>query len=171
MKLPALSFIILTSVLTASFAAPEPVWKKKRDIYKSGWIDLNKNGKKDIYEDSKVDIEKRIDDLIPQMSINEKTCQLVTLYGYKRVLKDPLPTEKWKQELWKDGLANIDEQHNGVRGRGKKYCRTPEINAVNLNLTQRFFIEDTRLGIPVDFTNEGIRGLCANNATNFPAQS
>ena len=27
------------------------------DIYHEGWIDLNKNGKKDIYEDPKVDIE------------------------------------------------------------------------------------------------------------------
>jgi beta-glucosidase len=39
-----------------------------------------------------------------------------------------------------------------------------------LNKTQRWFIEETRLGIPVEFTNEGIRGACVSGGTSFPAQ-
>src|SRR5260370_8457774 len=39
-----------------------------------------------------------------------------------------------------------------------------------MNEVQRLFIKDTRLGIPVDFTNEGVRGLAAYTATSFPAQ-
>ena len=39
-----------------------------------------------------------------------------------------------------------------------------------LNEVQRFFIEETRLGIPYDFTNEGIRGVESYRATNFPTQ-
>ncbi|HJZ81391.1 MAG TPA: glycoside hydrolase family 3 N-terminal domain-containing protein, partial [Pyrinomonadaceae bacterium] len=39
-----------------------------------------------------------------------------------------------------------------------------------MNEVQRFFIEDTRLGIPVDFTNEGLRGLAFSNATSFPSE-
>ncbi|MGO4781190.1 glycoside hydrolase family 3 N-terminal domain-containing protein, partial [Lysobacter sp. 2RAB21] len=39
-----------------------------------------------------------------------------------------------------------------------------------MNQVQRFFIEDTRLGIPVDFTNEGIRGVESYAGTNFPSQ-
>lgn len=35
---------------------------------------------------------------------------------------------------------------------------------------QRFFVEETCLGIPVDFTNEGIRGVESYKATNFPTQ-
>lgn len=35
---------------------------------------------------------------------------------------------------------------------------------------QRFFVEETYLGIPVDFTNEGIRGVESYKATNFPTQ-
>ena len=42
--------------------------KKKAKIYHKGWIDLNKNGKKDIYEDPRVSINKRLDDLITQMN-------------------------------------------------------------------------------------------------------
>ena len=30
--------------------------------------------------------------IVSQMTLEEKTCQMVTLYGYKRVLKDDLPT-------------------------------------------------------------------------------
>ncbi|HEU4609229.1 MAG TPA: glycoside hydrolase family 3 N-terminal domain-containing protein, partial [Chitinophagaceae bacterium] len=32
-----------------------------------------------------------------------------------------------------------------------------------------WFVEETRLGIPVDFTNEGIHGLCHDRATPLPA--
>ena len=64
----------------------------RADIYHDGWIDLNKNGKKDIYEDPTQPVEKRIDDLLSQMTLEEKTAQLATLYGYQRVLKDYLPT-------------------------------------------------------------------------------
>lgn len=57
-----------------------------------GWIDRNKNGKRDLYEDPKAAIEDRIADLIGQMTMDEKTCQMGTIYGYKRILKDPAPT-------------------------------------------------------------------------------
>jgi len=139
-------------------------------IYHDGWIDLNKNGQLDPYENPELDIEKRIDDLIGRMTVDEKTCQLVTLYGYNRVLKDPLPTEEWKNELWKDGLANIDEHLNGVRGSSREYAWPASQHAKSINAVQRFFVEETRLGIPIDFTNEGIRGLCNRGATSFPAQ-
>ena len=81
----------------------------KTEMYKKGWIDFNKNGIKDIYEDPTAPIDARIEDLFSQMNLNEKTCQMVTLYGYKRVLKDDLPTPEWKQMLWKDGMGAIDE--------------------------------------------------------------
>jgi beta-glucosidase len=165
-----LSACVLGAGLVVQAADAQPEWMQNQQIYHDDWIDFNKNGKKDLYEDPSIDVERRVEDLLSQMNNDEKTCQLVTLYGYTRVLKDPLPTDNWKNEIWKDGLANIDEQHNGVRGGGKEYCATPAEIAKNLNLTQRFFVEDTRLGIPVDFTNEGIRGLCAKGATNFPAQ-
>lgn len=83
--------------------------KERTDIYHKDWIDFNKNGKMDIYEDTKQPIEKRVQDLLSQMSVDEKTCQLATLYGYKRVLNDSLPTDNWKNKIWKDGIANIDE--------------------------------------------------------------
>ena len=139
-------------------------------IYKKGWIDFNKNGVKDVYEDPSAPLEARVADLLSQMTLEEKTCQMATLYGSGRVLKDSLPTEAWSREIWKDGIANIDEQANGLGTFGSSLSY-PYVNSVrNRQTIQRWFVENTRLGIPVDFTNEGIRGLCHDRATMFPAQ-
>lgn len=140
------------------------------NIYKKGWIDFNKNGEKDVYEDPSAPLEARVANLLSQMTLEEKTCQMATLYGSGRVLKDSLPTEAWSTEIWKDGIANIDEQANGLGTFGSALSY-PYVNSVrNRQAIQRWFVENTRLGIPVDFTNEGIRGLCHDRATMFPAQ-
>lgn len=149
-------------------------FKPLTSIYKDGWIDLNKNGKKDIYEDPKQPVNARTADLISKMTLEEKTCQMATLYGWHRVLKDSLPTPEWKNEIWKDGIANIDEHLNGFIGFHKpvqlNLATDMEKHVWAMNETQRFFIEQTRLGIPADFTDEGIRGVEAYEATGFPTQ-
>ncbi len=158
--------LCLALVVAASIYA-----QHKQGIYRKGWIDFNKNGQMDVYEDPSAPIEARINDLLSQMTLEEKTCQMATLYGSGRVLKDSLPTARWKEEVWKDGVANIDEQANGVGAFGSSLSY-PYVNSVlNRQAIQRWFVEETRLGIPVDFTNEGIRGLCHDRATMFPSQS
>ena len=147
----------------------------KSELYHKGWIDFNKNGIKDVYEDPSAPVEARIENLLGQMTLEEKTCQMVTLYGYKRVLKDDLPTAEWKQSLWKDGIGAIDEHLNGFQQWGLPPSDNPYVwpasrHAWALNEVQRFFVEETRLGIPTDFTNEGIRGIESFRATNFPTQ-
>jgi beta-glucosidase len=141
-------------------------------IYHDGWIDFNKNGRKDVFEDSSQPVARRVEDLLSQMTVEEKTCQLATLYGYGRVLRDPLPTPAWTNEVWKDGIANIDEMHNGVGRSGNadnSHIATPAATAKALNEVQRWFIEETRLGIPAEFTDEGVRGACYRKTVNFPA--
>src|SRR4029453_15397948 len=142
----------------------------RKEIYYDGWIDLNKNGRMDVYENPKAGIESRITDLLSQMNLDEKTCQTATLYGYNPVLKHELPTPAWKNQIWKDGIANIDEHLNGW-GAGSKsvYATDIEKHVWAMNEVQRFFVEDTRLGIPVDFTNEGLRGGAFQVSTTFPS--
>lgn len=156
-------------------SVPDTYKPSNKPIYRKGWIDFNKNGKKDIYEDPSAPLDARIDDLLSQMTVEEKTCQMVTLYGYGRVLKDDLPAPDWKNQLWKDGIGAIDEHLNGFRQWGLPPSDNPYVwpasrHAWALNEVQRFFVEETRLGIPVDFTNEGIRGVESYKATNFPTQ-
>ena len=162
--------IMLTGVIQAGFSQSRSKYNpySNRAIYHEGWIDFNKNGKLDPYENPNLDIEARIDDLLGQMTVDEKTCQLATLYGYKKVLTDSLPTPEWKRRIWKDGIANIDEQLNGYRTELLSW--PPSAHAKAINEIQKWFIEETRLGIPVDFTNEGIYGACMTGATLFPPQ-
>lgn len=169
--------LVSGTLLSAQKTAKIPAYYKpaKSEMYHKGWIDFNKNGIKDIYEDPAATLDARIENLLQQMTLEEKTCQMVTLYGYKRVLKDALPTPEWKQMLWKDGIGAIDEHLNGFQQWGLPPSDNENVwpasrHAWALNEIQRFFVEDTRLGIPVDFTNEGIRGVESYKATNFPTQ-
>jgi beta-glucosidase len=168
--LPVFALGLFATVLSPRSATPS-------GIYHEGWIDFNKNGVKDVYEDPSQPMERRVEDLLSQMTVEEKTCQMATLYGYSRVLKDEQPTAEWKREVWKDGIANIDEHLNGVYGRiggvrlpESKLTYPYSVHAEAINTVQRWFVEQTRLGIPVDFTNEGIRGLNHDRATSFPSQ-
>jgi beta-glucosidase len=162
--------LILPAVMLLTFAQTT---KAQKSIYHKGWVDFNKNGRMDVFEDPSQPIEKRVDDLLSQMTVNEKTCQLATLYGYKRVLKEEMPTPSWKNEVWKDGIANIDEELNNLTSHTDdaptQYSFPYSKHAEAINTIQKWFVEETRMGIPVDFTNEGIHGLNHDRATSLPA--
>src|SRR5258707_6915881 len=111
------SILLLAVLLGFSFSLPE---RGAQEIYHNGWIDLNKNGRMDVYEDPKAPIERRIDDLLSQMTLEEKTCQTATLYGVGRCrtgleppFKAELATAEWENRIWKHRIANIDEDLNG----------------------------------------------------------
>lgn len=61
---------------------------------------------------------------------------------------------------------------NGVGGRSRRVeqmLHPFSRHAEAINRVQRWFVEQTRLGIPVDFSNEGIHGLNHTRATPLPA--
>src|SRR5882724_9969131 len=177
MPMKILSLILITVLAGSGLLAQRPGVNRK-NIYHDAWTDLNKNGRMDVYEDPKAPIERRVEDLLAQMNLEEKTCQTATLYGVGRgrtgfelPLKDELPTPEWKNQIWKDGIANIDEHLNGWAAGSKSiYANDIKKHVWAMNETQRFFIEETRLGIPVDFTEEGLRGVAFTTATSFPSE-
>lgn len=61
--------IICISALCLGLAGNVQAQNKK--MYRNGWIDFNKNGVKDIYEDPSQPVEKRVADLLSQMSVEE----------------------------------------------------------------------------------------------------
>ncbi len=67
-------FFIGLVVAMNSFAA-------NTNIYHDGWIDLNKNGSKDVYEDPAQPIEKRVEDLLSQMTLEEKSANSIKSRG------------------------------------------------------------------------------------------
>ena len=48
------------------------------------------------YENPKLAVERRVEDLLTRMTLDEKTCQMGTIYGHARILKDTHPAESWK---------------------------------------------------------------------------
>src|SRR6266436_9055221 len=119
---PIIIFVFIAAVAGGViFIQPSSSGQDNRSIYHQGWIDLNKNGRMDVYENPRAPINARVEDLLRQMNLDEKTCQTATLYGVGRgrtgrpaPLEDELPTPDWKNQIWKDGIANIDEHLNGV---------------------------------------------------------
>jgi len=168
-KLPLCAFLVSGLILFLGTASAQV---KPSAIYHGQWIDFNKNGKKDIFEDPAQTIDKRIENLLSLMTLDEKTNQMATLYGYKRVLKDELPNAGWKKQIWKDGIANIDEHLNSLphHPEAKSQWSFPySKHADAINQVQKWFVEETRMGIPVDFSNEGIHGLNHDRATPLPS--
>jgi len=165
-----LSKVLLPACMLIAANAAAQVQPSK--IYHDRWIDFNKNGKMEVFEDSRQTIDKRIENLLSLMTLEEKTNQMATLYGYKRVLKDELPNAGWKNQIWQDGIANIDEHLNSLPNHPhvKSQWSFPySKHAQAINEVQKWFVEQTRMGIPVDFTNEGIHGLNHDRATPLPS--
>ncbi|MFT4203989.1 MAG: glycoside hydrolase family 3 N-terminal domain-containing protein [Chitinophagaceae bacterium] len=159
----------ISTLICFSVCALSTYAQNQKNIYHKDYIDLNKNGKKDIYEDPRQPVNKRVADLVAQMDLDEKAGQLSTLYGYGAVLKDRLPNTGWKDSIWRHGIGNIDEQLTGLR-KDTLYAFPYASHVLALDSIQHWFMETTRLGIPVDFTTEGIRGLNHMKATYLPSQ-
>jgi len=101
----------LLSVLSLTASA-------RQNIYHKGWIDFNKNGKMDVYENPSAPIMERVSDLLAQMTTEEKTCQLATLYGSKRVLKG-LGADGRVEKLCLEG-RNCQYRRTGERHRPRR---------------------------------------------------
>ena len=67
------NFVLLGSSAMLSAQAtikiPKVYQPVKKSMYHKGWIDFNKNGVMDIYEDPKAPLEDRVQDLLSQMTL------------------------------------------------------------------------------------------------------
>ena len=63
-----------STLLCAQKPAKTPATYKpvKSEMYRKGWIDFNKNGIKDIYEDPAATLDARIENLLQQMTTRRK---------------------------------------------------------------------------------------------------
>jgi beta-glucosidase len=113
------------------------------------------------YLDPTLPVERRIDDLLGRMTLEEKVGQMLCLWQGKRAITDgegrfdPARAPDW----FRIGIGRIERPGEGHGARTE---------AEFTNAIQRWVKEHTRLGIPVLFHEEALHGLEAEQATSFP---
>lgn len=116
------------------------------------------------YKDPNLPIEERVDDLLPRMTLEEKFWQLFMIPGD---LSDG--KERYKHGIFgfqvatKGKSGNEAEQLLDYSGGGTA-VQTAEL----INEIQKYFVEETRLGIPIIPFDEALHGLVRLEATAFP---
>lgn len=160
-------------------------------IIHDSWIDFNKNGSKEPYEDPQLPNTQRIADLLSRMQLNEKVLQLLQSSGDREIhlLQAIGGMEKAKEILEAHGIKKIrkilQNLDDGIKSEGIKKIRefTQVIKGDEaekarqgigsfLNVTspkktnklQKIAIEETRLGIPLLFGFDSVHG----HVTTFP---
>jgi beta-glucosidase len=118
-------------------------------------------GEKLPYKDSKLPVEQRVKDLLSRMSIEEKLAQTQCIWQQKKMIMDEkgnFSAEKAKTVL-PYGIGQIARPSES-----KKAKQMAEFT----NSIQKYFVENTRLGIPVVFHEECLHGHAAPDGTSFP---
>ena len=127
---------------------------------------MNTEEAKQDYLDNSLLVEKRVKDLLLQMTLEEKVAQMTCVWNDAT---ETLIDEKGDFDLSKakesfkegNGLGQVGRP--GTLGKAKSPRETAELT----NTMQKFFMENSRLGIPVIFHAECLHGLAAKDATSF----
>ncbi len=118
------------------------------------------------YRNLKLSVERRVKDLLSRMTLQEKVAQMLCIWQQKSSTLidehgrfDPQKARThFKDRL---GLGQVGRPSDAGGGRNAREM------AELTNEIQRFFIENTRLGIPVVFHEECLHGHAAIDGTSF----
>lgn len=129
------------------------------------------------YKDKSLPIDERVNDLLKRMTLEEKMAQMMAVNNDVKSLismqsDGSFNIDKLKQAL-PHGIGQITRISETKGGQSQTSHReseplTPYEHALLSNTLQRYFIEETRLGIPAIFHEESLHGLAAAYATSFP---
>jgi beta-glucosidase len=117
-----------------------------------------------VYKDASRPIERRVEDLLSRMTLEEKFRQMFMIPG--DLGNDP--------DRFRSGIFGfqISARPTTAKAAGQILAYDPGVRAgeaaLNINAVQRFFVEQTRLGIPIIPFDEALHGLVREGATCFP---
>lgn len=119
------------------------------------------------YKDTRLPSAKRVKDLISRMTLEEKAAQMLCIWQQKaQTLVDAegnFDVQKAKAAFRsRRGLGQVGRPSDA--GKGKNAREMAELT----NAIQKFFLENSRLGIPVIFHEECLHGHAAVDGTSFP---
>ncbi len=138
--------------------------------------DLNKNGKLDPYEDSRQPVEKRIDDLLSQMNLEEKA-GMMFINGV-HINDDGTLERKPDAQGFAARLPTAMDYINGSKMNHFNYWQVPGTKALaeGYNAMQKV-AENSRLGIPVTIASDprhyfsnSIFAMAAGGFSQWPEQ-
>ena len=133
-----------------------------------------------LYKDASQPIERRIEDLLGRMTLEEKIGQMVAIWEHRGRIQAPNGTFSAQRasRAFPNGLGMVSRPSDrrgvatppggaagataGARNRG------PRETADYINAAQRWAVERTRLGIPILFHEEALHGYVARDSTSFP---
>ena len=117
------------------------------------------------YKNPELSVDRRVSDLLSRMTIEEKVAQMLCIWTEKKNVlfnkKGDLDVNVLGEHL-NNGIGQIARLSDTNGGLG------PVEMAELANKIQKFFIEETRLGIPVIFHEECLHGLAGKDATSYP---
>ena len=132
-----------------------------------------------IYKDPTQPIDRRVEDLLARMTLEEKAAQLVTSWEHKDKIQTDAgafsPTEA--SQNFPNGLGQIARPSDkrgvtvanaGAAGAAAGVNRDAKDTAEYVNAAQRWAVQGTRLGIPILMHEEALHGYVARGATSFP---
>jgi len=129
------------------------------------WIDHNKNGKMDKYENPEIPINNRVVDLLSGMTLKEKIGQLLQ-YPSPEYLYDDMETRNFSPDKAKK-LLKDQEIGSFLKNIGDDPTEWAEI----ANKIQKIALEETRLGIPIIIGDDIIHGYAMlEGATVLPVR-
>ena len=126
------------------------------------------------YRDPGLPADARVADLLARMTLEEKAAQMTCVWQQKA---ETLVDAEGRFDAARaraafgngHGLGQVGRPSDaGSSGHEPEKGRTARQQAQLTNDIQRFFLEETRLGIPVMFHEECLHGLAAVGATSFP---
>jgi len=126
------------------------------------------------YRDASLSAERRVADLLARMTLEEKAAQMMCVWQTKAETlvygNGAFDPEKARRAFGHgNGLGQVGRPSDaGSSGHQPERGRPPRAMAELTNAIQRFFVEESRLGIPVIFHEECLHGHAAVGGTSFP---
>jgi len=105
------------------------------------------------YKNPQLPVETRVQDLLGRMTLEEKFWQVFMIPGS---LDDP-------SHDYSKGIFGLQISTGEVKG-----ATAGRVHAERINTIQRYFVEQTRLGIPIIPFEEALHGLAREGAIVFP---
>ncbi len=130
------------------------------------------------YKDPRQPVERRVEDLLARMTLDEKIAQLETIWESKAKLQTPdgdfspeLASKNFPNGI--GGFARPSDKRgviasNAAAGANRAVNRDARETADYISAAQHWAVEHTRLGIPILMHEEALHGYVARGATSFP---